>query len=186
MKNSIPVVWFSDVRELNIKVDSPEWFSWLESIPTFSYQSADGKFTARKQGNYWNVYRKSFGKLRQEYLATTENLTLDRMQETAKLLNLSDLHYWTIKAERKKERVKSYKETSITSSQKPTSYIDISITDTFLANEAGKVDAIKETLKEWEVKVQESCSRSGGKPSERYRYVSQMLQDLQSELNGSV
>jgi hypothetical protein len=183
MKNSIPVVWFSDVRELNIKVDSPEWFSWLESIPTFSYQSADGKFTARKQGNYWNAYRKSFGKLRQEYLATTSNLTLDKLQEVAKLLDLSDLHYWTIKATRKRERVESYRDNSITLSNEPKSYRDNSITDSHNLFPAQEVNAI---LEAWGTKVQESCSRGSGKPSQRYKYVSQMLQDLQSELNGSV
>lgn len=180
--SSIPVVWFSDVRELNIKVDSPEWFVWLELIPSFSYQSANGKFTARKQGNYWNAYRKLNNVLRQEYLARTSDLTLNKLQEVAKLLNLSDFHYWTIRQERNKERAKN----SITLSNKPKSYTDNSITDAFLLDEAGKVGAIKETLKEWEVKIQESCSRSGGKPSERYRYVSQMLQDLQSGLDGSM
>lgn len=127
MKNSIPIVWYSEVRGEDFKVNSPEWYDWLETVPSFSYQSADGKFTARKQGKYWNAYRK-FGKLRQEYLAKTSELTLEKLQEVAKLIGLSDIHYWKIKADRKREKAEGYTNNSITTSNKPTSYINSSIT----------------------------------------------------------
>jgi hypothetical protein len=188
---SIPVVWYSDVRESDIKVNTPEWFTWLESVPSFSYQSADGKFTARKQRNYWNAYRKTNNILRQEYLATTANLTLDKLQDVAKLLDLSDLSYWSIRREKNKERERN----SITVSNKAKSYKEVSTTDNDIAGAIAqandefkqKIEILSDTIKAWEVRVRDSCSRSGGRlPSERYKYVNQMVQELEECLSDSV
>jgi hypothetical protein len=186
MKNpTIPVVWYSDVKETDIKVDSPEWFIWLQSVPSFSYQSADGKFTARKRGNFWNAYRKSFGKLRQEYLGTTANLTLDRLQEVAKLMNLSDLHYWRLKAEQRRERTNSYVENCITTREKPTSHTGdciANIPSPLHAAQDEAISSLKDRVSKWEEKVKDSCTRSGGVPSERYRYVNRLVQELREIL----
>jgi hypothetical protein len=44
------------------------------------------------------------------------------------------------------------------------------------------IESLKTVLEIWEAKVTESKNRSGGKPSERYRYVEQMAQELRTSL----
>jgi hypothetical protein len=42
------------------------------------------------------------------------------------------------------------------------------------------IEALKTVLEVWESKVQESKDRSGGKSSERYKYIEQMTQELRA------
>jgi hypothetical protein len=42
----------------------------------------------------------------------------------------------------------------------------------------GSLEALKTVMEVWESKVEDSKARSGGKPSERYRYVEQIIREL--------
>jgi hypothetical protein len=42
----------------------------------------------------------------------------------------------------------------------------------------GSLEALKTVLEVWEAKVQDSKNRTNGKPSERYKYVEQMANEL--------
>jgi hypothetical protein len=73
--------------------DSPEWFTWLATLPSFSFTTAEGyHFTARRekiqQGKgYWYAYRKVHQQLHKRYLGTTEKLTLTHLETTARSLH---------------------------------------------------------------------------------------------------
>lgn len=81
-----------------IKVGTPPWRRWLESHSSFHYnpkaKSQQG-FTARKEKSsgrvkevdYWYGYRKVEGKLHKRYIGKSEDLTLKRLSEVARLLD---------------------------------------------------------------------------------------------------
>src|SRR6476661_7358722 len=74
--------------ESSIMVDTPEWFTWLESATTFAFSSPSGNFTARKEarargGLYWKAYHTAHGTLHRAYLGRTSDLTLERLNEAA-------------------------------------------------------------------------------------------------------
>jgi hypothetical protein len=110
-------------------IGSPQWYQFLEmpSTKSFRYESSIGSFTARKRPNgTWNAYRKLFGKLRQEYLGLSKSLSPERLEEIATRLAQSDMEYWSIKAQSKRERV-IHK--GITGSETSTGYTNLCITD---------------------------------------------------------
>lgn len=76
-----------------IPIGSLEWYSWLETIPSFIFKHDVGRFTARcdvrANGRYWYAYRRCGGKLRKAYLGKTENLTLENLHQAAYKLHLS-------------------------------------------------------------------------------------------------
>jgi hypothetical protein len=88
-----PVVVDAYVEEVNIVVGTSDWYAWLETIPSFHYECSTGKFTARKYSNYWNAYRRIWGKFRQEYLGKTSDLSVERMQQVATKLALPVMQY---------------------------------------------------------------------------------------------
>ena len=80
--------------------DSPEWFAWLDTLPSFHFRGKQGHFTARhekaKKRNrdeeapnlaYWYAYRKAYGKQHKRYLGGTPALTLAKLEQAAQ-----DLH----------------------------------------------------------------------------------------------
>ncbi len=74
-----------------IRIGTPAWYAWLTEATAFSFESSDGKFTARKErvqrgGQYWKAYRRSRGKLLHSYLGKSEDLTFTRLTEVARLL----------------------------------------------------------------------------------------------------
>lgn len=81
-----------------IKVGTPMWRRWLEYHSSFHYnpkaKSQQG-FTARKEKSikrakavdYWYGYRKVEGKLHKRYIGKSEDLTLKRLEEVARLLD---------------------------------------------------------------------------------------------------
>ncbi len=80
-------------QDERLPVGTPAWHAWLNTARTFSFQSALGTFTARKEqasnkrgGGYWRAYRKRDGKLHQVYLGKSEELTLDRLNAVAAAL----------------------------------------------------------------------------------------------------
>ncbi len=86
-----PLLWREDEASQTIRIGTPAWYAWLTDTTTFSFESSDGKFTARKDrvqrgGEYWKAYRRSHGKLLHSYLGKSEDLTLTRLTEVARLL----------------------------------------------------------------------------------------------------
>lgn len=82
-----------DGSPAQVVVDSSSWYAWLETVSTFAFRSKRGSFTARKEragnrrgGLYWRAYRTRDGRLRRAYLGKSEELTLERMQAVAALL----------------------------------------------------------------------------------------------------
>lgn len=71
-----------------IEVGSAAWYAWLEEATTFTFRSAEGSFTARKErsepsGWYWKAYRKQAGVLHRVYLGKSAALSLDRLATAA-------------------------------------------------------------------------------------------------------
>ncbi len=73
-----------------LRVDSPEWFSWLSENGKFSYTGENGNFTAqsetRRNQRYWYAYRRCAGKLSKAYLGKTEELTGGRLEQACAIL----------------------------------------------------------------------------------------------------
>jgi hypothetical protein len=69
--------------------DSPEWFAWLASLTAFTFQGAQGRFSATRklrQGQRtqsWGAYRSLHGRSCTLYLGVTNHLTLARLEEMA-------------------------------------------------------------------------------------------------------
>jgi LuxR family maltose regulon positive regulatory protein len=87
------LIYQQDERLVQLTVDTPGWYRWLNSASVFAFRCEQGTFTARKEraGNkrgseYWRPYRRSNGKLRRTYLGKSEELTLPRLWEAARLL----------------------------------------------------------------------------------------------------
>ncbi len=84
-------------QSVQLLLDTLNWYSWLETASTFTFHSAYGTFTARKEraGNnrgepYWRAYCKRNGKLHRVYLGKSEELTLTRLKAMATELEGSD------------------------------------------------------------------------------------------------
>jgi len=75
-----------------IRLDTPAWFAWLETISLFCYQPPDWpvRVTLRKEKRrqqfYWYAYLKKQGKLHNMYIGKTETLTAARLQQVAETL----------------------------------------------------------------------------------------------------
>src|SRR5215472_11426650 len=86
----------TDLRDgspVQIVVDSPDWYSWLQTASTFTFRGEQGLFTAHKEraGNrrgsaYWRAYCTRHGKLHRAYLGQSEELTIARLQSVAIVL----------------------------------------------------------------------------------------------------
>ena len=70
-----------------ISIGTAAWYSWLEQHSSFTFETPHMTFTVRKEqrpgGWYWYAYRRSQGKLHSRYLGKSEELTLQRLDETA-------------------------------------------------------------------------------------------------------
>ncbi|HEY6285468.1 MAG TPA: NB-ARC domain-containing protein, partial [Ktedonobacteraceae bacterium] len=99
MAHSTPHVRFDTLlyqqngQKHTLKVGTPEWYTWLNTFPTFAFSGEYGSFTARKEpagnrrgGEYWKAYRTLKGKLHRAYLGKSEVLTLERLNEIALVL----------------------------------------------------------------------------------------------------
>src|SRR5579884_256348 len=76
-----------------IEPGSPHWLAWLETIPSFSFQSRDGgsstirKETVQRGGAYWYAYRRKGQRMVKRYLARHSDLTLARLESVTAALN---------------------------------------------------------------------------------------------------
>ena len=67
------------------------WLAWLGSVSSFAFHGASGSLNvyleARPRGGaYWYAYHTTHGRTRKRYLGQTENLSLTRLEETARSL----------------------------------------------------------------------------------------------------
>jgi LuxR family maltose regulon positive regulatory protein len=82
---------------IHIRVESKEWFSWLEKNTGFSFRDGTDYFTARKEqikgkGNYWYAYRRHGKKTRKKYLGKSHKLSMAHLREvSAKLSNATNI-----------------------------------------------------------------------------------------------
>src|SRR5882762_9431720 len=88
---SEPLLWRDDDSSQAIHIETPAWYDWLTEATAFSFESSEGKFTARKErvqrgGEYWKAYRRYRGKLLHSYLGKSEDLTSARLNEVAQFL----------------------------------------------------------------------------------------------------
>ena len=88
----------------NIRLDSPQWFAWLEMPENDSFAYAllnhaqgyiDGFMTVRKErrqrgGVYWTAYRRSGRHVRKVYLGPSATLTEVRLMAAAVRLHARD------------------------------------------------------------------------------------------------
>jgi len=88
------LIYQQDGRTQEIMLGTPEWYAWLDRASTFTFRSASGTFTARREragntrgGWYWKAYRKRAGKLLSAYLGKSETLTSERLHAIAAQLN---------------------------------------------------------------------------------------------------
>lgn len=87
----------------HVRLDTPAWFAWLETVPAFCYSSehAAWRLTARREKrrhqSYWYGYTKTDAKLHNIYLGKTEYLTQAHLEAACR-------HLYE-KARRKKEEI---------------------------------------------------------------------------------
>ncbi len=79
------------LTKLTFAPESPEWFAWLTTIPSFRFESTRGTYTARKEqrrhgGDYWIAYVKRNKRLYKKYLAPTDKLTISCLETVAEEL----------------------------------------------------------------------------------------------------
>ena len=78
------VVKDGKVVETGVIIGSEAWRDFLESNPSFRYETAShGGYTATKQNDYWYASRKYQGKLYRKYIGTTSELNVDRLDVAA-------------------------------------------------------------------------------------------------------
>jgi len=72
-----------------IELNSPKWREWLSLNTSFRYEpSSQPGFTVRLEKSvYWCAYRKAQGKLHKRYIGKVEEVTQERLEEIAVLLN---------------------------------------------------------------------------------------------------
>jgi LuxR family maltose regulon positive regulatory protein len=69
-----------------LEPNTPAWFIWLESIPSFSFASTSGgrctlrRETVQRGGAYWYAYRRVQGRMAKRYLGRSAELTLSRLE----------------------------------------------------------------------------------------------------------
>src|SRR5260221_825235 len=84
------LVYEHDGQQVTVTVDTPSWYTWLETATAFTFVCEEGTVTARKvrAGNrrggwYWRAYRRQHGRLSRCYLGVSANLTLLCLHEAA-------------------------------------------------------------------------------------------------------
>ncbi len=80
-----------DQTVIDLEVESPAWFIWVDQISSFAFHGRTGSCTARlkrkeRRGGYWYAYVRDGDKLAKRYLGRSADLTLTRLEQTARLL----------------------------------------------------------------------------------------------------
>jgi hypothetical protein len=69
--------------------DTPAWFEWLSSLPSFRFQSPQGRFGTQRKTigglptREWRAYRNAHNHTYSFYLGMTETLTIARLEQMA-------------------------------------------------------------------------------------------------------
>jgi DNA-binding transcriptional MerR regulator len=72
--------------------DSPQWFEWLATLPSFRFIGQAGRFSAyreyrgRGQTRCWTAFRYFHHHTHKHYMGVTDHLTIDCLEQTAALL----------------------------------------------------------------------------------------------------
>src|SRR6266568_4655260 len=80
-----------DTAVIDLEVESPGWFVWLDQTSSFAFHGRTGSYTARQErkergGGYWYAYLREQGKVTKRYLGRSADLTLTRLEQAAQLL----------------------------------------------------------------------------------------------------
>src|SRR6266851_6650318 len=80
-----------DPAVIDLEVESPGWFVWLDQASSFAFHGRMGSYTARQErkergGGYWYAYLREHGKVTKRYLGRSADLTLTRLEQAAQLL----------------------------------------------------------------------------------------------------
>src|SRR5215813_2032425 len=74
-----------------LRIDTPDWFGWLDTAHCFQFNDGEGSFTARKQQRslhwYWYAHSRRDGRLRSAYLGKSIALTMERLLAMAQTLS---------------------------------------------------------------------------------------------------
>ncbi|HEX4716168.1 MAG TPA: hypothetical protein VH164_14700, partial [Ktedonobacteraceae bacterium] len=70
---------------------SHEWFAWLATIPSFTFEGQQGQLTVRQEqrprgGTYWYAYHRAGATMTKRYLGKTSEVTLARLEQVAEAL----------------------------------------------------------------------------------------------------
>jgi LuxR family maltose regulon positive regulatory protein len=81
-------ILYSDDAATGTPIGSPAWFAWLATATTFYFDSPLGTFTAHREqrqrgGRYWIAYRRRNGRLHRSHLGKPDQLTVQRLNDTA-------------------------------------------------------------------------------------------------------
>ena len=76
---------------IDLELESPTWFVWLDQVSSFAFHGRRGSYTARQEqkergGGYWYAYLREQGKVSKRYLGKSADLTLTRLEQAAQLL----------------------------------------------------------------------------------------------------
>lgn len=83
-----PLVRDSKVHCSNIKIDTPEWLAFLDSINSFYYSHPFLTFGVRRNSRkYWQAYKRKNGILQQKYLGVNHRVTKQLLDLTAEQFN---------------------------------------------------------------------------------------------------
>src|SRR5579863_3551200 len=87
------LVYEQQGQRVVVLLDTPSWYTWLETATHFTFTCEEGTFTAhkaragnRRGGWYWRAYRRKCGRLSRCYLGVPTNLTLAKLREVARCL----------------------------------------------------------------------------------------------------
>jgi LuxR family maltose regulon positive regulatory protein len=76
--------------------DKEQQSAWLAACSSFSFEGQSGRLTLRKESrkrgedHYWYAYRRQGGRLAKRYVGRTADLTLERLEATARALSVPD------------------------------------------------------------------------------------------------
>src|SRR5258706_9681718 len=102
MLRPFPIVQFDILyyqasdQHAQIAINTPDWYTWLAEATSFTFVNEYGMFFAYKEqtgnqrgGWYWRASCRREGKLQRAYLGKAENLSLQRLEEVARVLTLA-------------------------------------------------------------------------------------------------
>ncbi|HXX79238.1 MAG TPA: hypothetical protein VEI53_12145, partial [Ktedonobacteraceae bacterium] len=80
-----------DQAIIDLEVESPAWFIWLEKASSFAFHGRMGSYTARQEhkergGGYWYAYLREQDKVTKRYLGRSADLTVARLELIAQSL----------------------------------------------------------------------------------------------------